>query len=75
MCQGGFCLHSTVPSTTTRVTAPTVCLDGWREYSGNCYKYVDQKKSWEEARESCLTDYEGRPQLPCILYSVLCRPS
>ena len=59
MCQGGSCLlPTTVPSTTTRAT---VCLDGWTEYGGNCYKYVDQKKNWEDARESCVADYQGSP--------------
>ena len=67
MCQAGSCQSpTTVPSTTT--TASTVCLDGWTEYSGNCYKYVDQRKNWEDARESCVTDYQGRPQLSSTLY-------
>ena len=36
-----------------------LCLDEWTEYGGNCYKYVDQKKDWEEARQSCVTEYQG----------------
>ena len=35
-----------------------MCAPGWTIYSNSlfCYKYFDERKSWEDARRSCQTD-------------------
>ena len=31
------------------------CPLGWRLYQEHCYKYVDEPRSWEQARTDCLS--------------------
>ncbi|XP_052803256.1 macrophage mannose receptor 1-like isoform X2 [Mya arenaria] len=35
------------------VTQRTSCPTGWNEYSGNCYRFYNQKLNWFQAHDSC----------------------
>ena len=39
--------------------AETVCPEGWTGHADNCYRYVEQKKNWDLARESCVEEYQA----------------
>ena len=30
-----------------------VCPDGWHQFSGQCYKFFHQRRSWQRARDTC----------------------
>jgi len=48
-----------VPPPPTTSPPETVCPDGWTGHADHCYKYVDQKKNWTLARESCVAEYQA----------------
>ena len=31
------------------------CPDGWSQFLGNCYKFVNETKVWSEAQDECLS--------------------
>lgn len=37
-------------------TTPHTCRDGWTPYWYACYKYIDTLRSWESARDNCVTE-------------------
>ena len=42
-------------TTTTTTTTATNCIAGWVHFdvNGNCYRYMDTKLSWNDAKKSC----------------------
>ena len=47
---------TTTTTTTAPATCPTPCPSGWSEFEGDCYKYFNDEKTWEAAREQCLAE-------------------
>ena len=68
--------HRAIHYVCKREQMPASCAEGWTELNANCYLYVEDRMTWDEAEASCNErEVIMVPSLPLPATRCHCRPT